>query len=83
MTEKIEDLIGTIFLPIYFALSGLKTNIALLDNGITWGYIFLICTVAFFAKFLSCSISAKAWGFNLRESGAIGSLMACKGLVGS
>lgn len=62
-------------------LSGLKTNLGLLNNGITWGYIFLICTVAFFAKFISCSVSAKAWGFSLRESGAIGSLMACKGLV--
>ncbi|VDB90100.1 unnamed protein product [Peniophora sp. CBMAI 1063] len=81
LVEKLEDFISLLFLPQYFMLSGLKTNLGLLDNGITWGYIFLICTVAFFAKFLSCSISARAWGFNLRESGAIGSLMACKGLV--
>lgn len=63
----------------YFALSGLKTDLGLLDNGITWGYTILLCIVAFFAKFLSCSLSAKAFGFNLRESGAVGTLMACKG----
>ncbi|KZV72127.1 cation/H+ exchanger [Peniophora sp. CONT] len=81
LVEKLEDFISLLFLPQYFMLSGLKTNLGLLDNGITWGYIFLICTVAFFSKFISCFCSAKVWGFTLRESSAIGSLMACKGLV--
>ncbi|KAK2465935.1 hypothetical protein APHAL10511_001576 [Amanita phalloides] len=81
LVEKLEDLICILFLPIYFALSGLRTNLGLLDNGITWGYTILTCTVAFSSKFLACSISGKLSGFNWRESGAIGSLMACKGLV--
>ncbi|KAI0823303.1 hypothetical protein BC628DRAFT_1340137, partial [Trametes gibbosa] len=65
----------------YFAYSGLHTNLGLLNDGITWGYVVLICVVAFFAKFLGCAIAAKLSGFNLRESGAIGTLMSCKGLV--
>ncbi len=65
----------------YFALSGLRTNLGLLNNGVTWGYVVLICVVAFFSKFLGCSIAAKLSGFNLRESGAIGTLMSCKGCV--
>ncbi|KAI0677244.1 Sodium/hydrogen exchanger family-domain-containing protein [Trametes maxima] len=81
MVEKLEDLVSILLLPIYFALSGLRTNLGLLDNGITWGYVVLICVVAFFSKFLGCSIAAKLSGFNLRESGAIGTLMSCKGLV--
>ncbi|KAA1466519.1 cation/H+ exchanger [Dentipellis sp. KUC8613] len=81
LVEKLEDFIGLLLLPQYFALSGLKTNLGLLDNGITWGYTILICVVAFFSKFLSCSIAAKSFGYNLRESGAIGALMSCKGLV--
>ncbi|KAI0053661.1 cation/H+ exchanger [Auriscalpium vulgare] len=81
LVEKLEDIIGLLFLPQYFVLSGLRTNLGLLDNGVTWGYTILICVVAFFAKFIGCAGSAKAFGFNLRESGAIGSLMACKGLV--
>ena len=36
LTEKIEDLVTVLFLPLYFALSGLKTNIGLLDTGIVW-----------------------------------------------
>lgn len=62
-------------------LSGLNTNLGLLDTGKIWGYIVLICTIAFFGKFSGCFVTAKAFGFTWRESGAIGSLMSCKGLV--
>ncbi|KAI0036744.1 cation/H+ exchanger [Vararia minispora EC-137] len=81
LVEKLEDFVSLLLLPQYFILSGLRTNLGLLNNGITWGYTVLICVVAFFAKFISCSFVAKAFGFSIRESGAVGSLMACKGLV--
>ncbi|KAF7302231.1 hypothetical protein MIND_00790100 [Mycena indigotica] len=81
MVEKLEDLVSILFLPIYFALSGLKTNLGLLDTGMTWAYIVIICLVAFSSKFIACGATAYACGFNWRESGAIGSLMSCKGLV--
>ena len=53
----------------------------LLDNGVTWGYTILLIVVAFVGKFVGCSVFAKFYGFNYRESGAIGALMSCKGLV--
>ncbi|KAF8638567.1 hypothetical protein AX17_002110 [Amanita inopinata Kibby_2008] len=81
LVEKLEDLVSILFLPIYFTLSGLKTNLGLLDNGITWAYTILICAVAFSSKFFTCGAAAKLTGFGWRESGAIGSLMSCKGLV--
>lgn len=49
LTEKLEDLIVGLFLPLYFALSGLSTNIGLLDNGITWTYVIAVIAVAFVA----------------------------------
>ncbi|KAG6872564.1 hypothetical protein C0995_008837 [Termitomyces sp. Mi166 len=81
LVEKLEDLVSIVFLPLYFTLSGLKTNLGLMNTGKTWGYTFLICVVAFFAKFVPCFAAAMATGFNWRESGAVGSLMSCKGLV--
>ncbi|KAF7432803.1 K(+)/H(+) antiporter [Pleurotus ostreatus] len=81
LVEKLEDLVSILFLPLYFTLSGLRTNLGLLDDGRTWGYVILICVVAFSAKFFACGAAAKAFGFNWRESAAIGSLMSCKGLV--
>lgn len=41
----------------------------------------LCCVVAFVGKFVGCAAMARFCGFNLRESGAIGTLMSCKGLV--
>jgi Kef-type K+ transport system membrane component KefB len=79
LTEKIEDMISILFVPIYFTLSGLKTDLGLLNNGAIWGYVVCVCIVAFASKFLSCAAAAKWGGFGNRESAAIGSLMACKG----
>lgn len=50
VTEKVEDLVGTLFLPLYFALSGLSTNLGLLNTGITWAYVVGVIAVAFSAK---------------------------------
>jgi Kef-type K+ transport system membrane component KefB len=63
----------------YFTLSGLRTNLGSLNNGVTWGWTILLCTVSFFAKSVPCFTVAKLFGFNLRESAAIGALMSCKG----
>ncbi|KAH8118650.1 Sodium/hydrogen exchanger family-domain-containing protein [Phellopilus nigrolimitatus] len=81
LVEKIEDLISLVFLPLYFTLSGLSTNLGLLDTGKTWAYVVLICVVAFLGKFAGCFATAKLTGFSTREAGAIGTLMSCKGLV--
>ncbi|KIK66083.1 hypothetical protein GYMLUDRAFT_218915 [Collybiopsis luxurians FD-317 M1] len=82
LTEKLEDIVSIIFLPLYFTLSGLSTNLGLLDTGKTWGYTIAICSLAFAGKFGGCCLSAHYIAkFNWRESGAIGSLMSCKGLV--
>ncbi|KAF1949909.1 K(+)/H(+) antiporter-like protein 1 [Byssothecium circinans] len=81
VTEKIEDLIGALFLPLYFTLSGLNTNIGLLDSGIVWGYVVAVIVVAFFSKFIGATVAARFTGMLWRECFAIGSLMSCKGLV--
>ncbi|KAF8868526.1 Sodium/hydrogen exchanger family-domain-containing protein [Gymnopilus junonius] len=81
IVEKLEDLVTITLLPLYFVGSGLKTNLGLLNTGIIWGYVVLICLVAFSSKFLACGIAARLNGYGWRESGAIGALMSCKGLV--
>lgn len=61
--------------------SGLKTDLGLLSNGSIWGWTVCVILVAFLGKFVSCGLTAKVCGMDWRESGAVGSLMACKGLV--
>lgn len=81
VTEKIEDLISALFLPLYFALSGLSTNLGLLNTGITWAYVIGVISVAFFGKFIAAAFAARLNGLVWRESFTIGALMSCKGLV--
>ncbi|GCB27761.1 K(+)/H(+) antiporter 1 [Aspergillus awamori] len=81
LTEKIEDLVAALFLPLYFTLSGLQTNLGLLDNGTVWGYVVGIIAIAFTAKVAGGALASRLCGLLWRESFSIGVLMSCKGLV--
>ncbi|KAJ3308555.1 K(+)/H(+) antiporter [Boothiomyces sp. JEL0838] len=81
MTEKIEDLVLILFLPLYFAYSGLNTQLGTLNDGQTWGVIILIIVTACGGKILGCTFASRVTGINWRESWTIGFLMNTKGLV--
>jgi len=81
LTEKIEDLVSVLFLPLYFTLSGLRTDIGLLNGGISWAYVVGVIAIAFFAKIGGGTLAARLNGLVWRESFTIGVLMSCKGLV--
>lgn len=81
LTEKIEDLVSVLFLPLYFALSGLSTNLGLLNDGITWAYVIGVIAVAFAGKIIGGTLAARLNRLEWRESFTIGCLMSCKGLV--
>lgn len=81
LTEKIEDLVSVLFLPLYFALSGLSTNLGLLNNGVTWAYVVGVTAIAFIGKISGGTLASWLNGLVFRESLTIGVLMSCKGLV--
>ena len=81
LTEKIEDLVTVLFLPLYFTLSGLNTNLGLLSDGMAWAYVVGVIAVAFAGKIIGGTLAARSCGLVWRESLTIGSLMSCKGLV--
>ncbi|KAF9510098.1 hypothetical protein BS47DRAFT_1377479 [Hydnum rufescens UP504] len=81
LTEKLEDLTSIIFLPLYFTLSGLSTNLGLLNDGKTWGYTILIIITAYIGKAVGGTLGGRAAGFKWREACTIGTLLSCKGLV--
>lgn len=81
VTEKIEDLVSVLLLPLYFALSGLSTDLGLLNDGLTWGYVIGVIAIAFTGKIIGGTLAARAMKLVWRESFSIGVLMSCKGLV--
>lgn len=81
LTEKLEDTVTIVFLPLYFTLSGLNTDLGLLSSGITWGFTIAIVCLDFAGKFSACTITTRLSGLSWRESSTVGSLMCCKGPV--
>ncbi|KAH3668991.1 hypothetical protein OGAPHI_002746 [Ogataea philodendri] len=81
LTEKIEDLVNIVFVPLYFALAGLSVNLGLLNRGIDWAYIVCIVVVAMVGKIFGGFVAAKFCGLYKRESLSVGVLMSCKGIV--
>ncbi|XP_058735199.1 cation/H(+) antiporter 19-like [Vicia villosa] len=81
LTEKIEDLVMSLLLPLYFVSSGLKTNVATISGGMSWLLLLLVIFTACFGKIvgtLSVSLLCKV---PFREALTLGFLMNTKGLV--
>eukprot|EP00475_Leptophrys_vorax_P010838 TRINITY_DN173_c0_g3_i2.p1 TRINITY_DN173_c0_g3~~TRINITY_DN173_c0_g3_i2.p1 ORF type:complete len:878 (-),score=228.86 TRINITY_DN173_c0_g3_i2:124-2757(-) len=78
---RIEDFNATFLVPLYFAYSGLRTDIGSLSDGSAWIALLLAILVAFGGKLVGCTLAAKASGATWREATTIGVLMNCKGLT--
>jgi Kef-type K+ transport system membrane component KefB len=81
LTEKMEDLVSILFLPLYFAYSGLNTNLTELNDGTSWLMVLLVLVVACAGKIIGCTSAARWANMSWRESFAIGLLMNTKGLI--
>ena len=81
LAEKIEDLTTVFLLPIYFAYTGLRTDVRLLDSATDWLLCGLVILVATTGKFAGSSLAARAIGISWREAAALGALMNTRGLM--
>lgn len=81
LADKLEDVVVVIVLPLFFAYSGVRTQIGLLDTGWAWAMCGLVIFVACAGKFLASTLAARLTGLGWREAGAIGVLMNTRGLM--
>jgi Kef-type K+ transport system membrane component KefB len=81
LTNKLEDVTVVLLLPLFFAFTGLRTRIGLVEGAQMWGYCGLIVLVAVAGKFGGSAVAARLTGMNTRESAAIGALMNTRGLM--
>ena len=73
---------GVIFLlPIFFALSGLSTNMLILGKMGVFLPSLIIMVVAFAGKYFSSLFTLKALGYSWRQSSAVGGLNNARGLM--
>jgi Kef-type K+ transport system membrane component KefB/nucleotide-binding universal stress UspA family protein len=81
IAEKTEDFVLIFLLPIFFAYSGLKTQIGLIDRPILWLLCGLILTVAIVGKYVGTYVAARVSGLEKRDASALGWLMNTRGLT--
>jgi Kef-type K+ transport system membrane component KefB len=81
LTEKIEDVSMVLFLPLFFVLTGLRTQIGLLNTMDLWMVCGLVILVAFVGKFGGVTIAARYMGQSWQNSLSLGALMNTRGLM--
>lgn len=78
---RIEDLVKVSLLPAFFAVTGLRTQIGLLQTPQEWLLCGVIIAIAIAGKFGGVSTAARLTGLNWNDSAILGVLMNTRGLV--
>jgi Kef-type K+ transport system membrane component KefB/nucleotide-binding universal stress UspA family protein len=81
IAEKTEDFVLIFLLPVFFAYSGLKTQIGLLNRPVLWLLCGVVLTVAIVGKYVGTYIAARVSGVEKRDASALGWLMNTRGLT--
>ena len=81
LRDRLESVTLVLLLPLFFAYTGLRTSIALLNSVELWLLCALIVTVAVGSKLLVSGVIVHASGMPWRESLAVGVLVNTRGLV--
>ncbi|OGH01341.1 MAG: potassium transporter, partial [Candidatus Lambdaproteobacteria bacterium RIFOXYC1_FULL_56_13] len=81
LAGKIETVTVILLLPLFFAFSGLRTQIGLLSAPQEWVVTLGIILIASLGKFGGSLLAARLTGFGWREGSALGILMNTRGLM--
>jgi Kef-type K+ transport system membrane component KefB/nucleotide-binding universal stress UspA family protein len=82
LAVKLEDFTVVFFLPLFFAFTGLRTQLGQIGTDPTrWGLFALVLGVAIAGKWGGATAAARSVGLAWRESMAVGILMNTRGLT--
>jgi Kef-type K+ transport system membrane component KefB len=79
--DRFETITVTLLLPLFFAFTGLRTNIGLLQGAEMWTYCGLIVLVATVGKLGGSTLASWLTGMPVREAAGLGTLMNTRGLM--
>ncbi len=81
IVDRFETITVTLLLPLFFAFTGLRTNVGLMKGPAMWFYCGLIILVATGGKLGGSTIAGRLSGMSLREAAGLGTLMNTRGLM--
>lgn len=81
LRERLEVLVSVLLLPLFFAFTGLRTQIGLIDDAASWLMCAAVIAVAVAGKLGGSMFAARWTGMSWRDSFSIGALMNTRGLM--
>ena len=81
LVVRVENLSSVLLLPVFFAFTGLRTQISLLNGAQDWIICLVIIAVATAGKLGGSALAARITGMEWRESLQLGALMNTRGLM--
>jgi len=79
--DRVEPLTTAVLLPLFFAFTGLRTEVRLIDSADLWRDAALVMAVAVVGKGGSSIVASRAMGLAWRDAGALGALLNTRGLI--
>jgi Kef-type K+ transport system membrane component KefB len=81
VSAKLHDVVMSFLLPIFFTLTGLRTNMSTLGSSALalWGMAIFAAAVV--GKLGGCGLAARLGGLSRREAGCVGAMMNTRGLM--
>lgn len=81
LAERLEDFVVVALLPLFFAYSGLRTQLGLVSGAADWLLCLTLIAVACLGKFGGTFCVARWTGMSTRDATALGVLMNTRGLM--
>ncbi|KAL7111381.1 hypothetical protein ACP275_05G083300 [Erythranthe tilingii] len=81
LIERLEDFVTGLLLPLFFAISGLKTDLTLINGVGTWAILGLVIVLACAGKVTGTLLVSLYYRIPFYEGLTLGLLMNAKGLV--
>src|SRR5215510_2895607 len=78
---RLEDVVVVLLLPMFFAFTGLRTEIGLVRGLGNWAICGALLAVAVVGKFGGSAVAARLSGLGWRDSASVGVLMNTRGLM--
>lgn len=79
--ERLDMLVSVLLLPLFFALTGMRTRFDLLNGSSMWIWAGIVLAAAVFGKMGGAAIAARWTGQSWRDAIALGALLNTRGLV--
>ena len=81
LRERLETFSSAFLLPLFFAYTGLRTQVGLLDDWQSWVMCAGVVAIAVAGKLGGSALAGRWTGLSWRESFSVGALMNTRGLI--